>query len=272
MPNITVNQDLCIDCKACQKVCPGRAINKNEAGWYLKPLRCIKCGHCVAVCPTGAMDHSLCPLSGMPPLEQMPVLAPETAETFLRSRRSIRSFRGKNIPREVVLQLLNVARFAPTGNNSQKISYLVIDQAEQLQKFTEHIITWMEIQQAERRPGHQYFTLFTKVYRHTKDDMILRGAPCLILALAPDEPNQRAACATALAYLELYATCLGLGTCWLGLALRCLDDNYAPLLEMLHLPQGQIVQGAVIAGYSKYKYQRLPERSPLQVAFLEGQS
>lgn len=271
MLSITVNKDLCTDCGACQQVCPARAIHKKEGELTLRPLRCIKCGHCVAVCPKAALDHSACPLSEMPPIEKTPLLSPEQAEKFLRSRRSIRCFSKRKIPRETVLQLLEVVRQAPSGSNSQKLSYLVVDDEQMLHRLTEHVICWMEQQKAENKPGWQYYELFTKVYRHSGDDMIMRGAPCLVFALAPDEGNQRVNCATALAYLELYATSLGLGSCWLGLATRALDDGYQPLTEMLQIPQGLRAHGVVLLGYPKFKYHRLPNRKPLEVTFLEPQ-
>jgi nitroreductase len=72
----------------------------------------------------------------------------------------------------------------------------------------------------------------------------------------------------ALTYLELYATTLGLGSCWAGLFEICAFSGYKPLLELLNIPEGKEITGTVMVGYPQYKYQRLVDRNPLDVTWL----
>ncbi len=52
-----VDEDTCISCGACLKVCPVEAISfttKRKA--HIKPERCIGCGECATVCPVKAIS------------------------------------------------------------------------------------------------------------------------------------------------------------------------------------------------------------------------
>ncbi len=39
------------------------------------------------------------------------------------------------------------------------------------------------------------------------------------------------------------------------------------MLELLNIPKGKKITGAVMVEYSKYNYQRLVDRTPLEVSF-----
>jgi nitroreductase len=67
-----------------------------------------------------------------------------SALQFLRSRRSIRNYQQRVVPREKILRLLDSARFAPTACNSQGVSYQVVDNPETLCRITAITIDWAE--------------------------------------------------------------------------------------------------------------------------------
>jgi nitroreductase len=100
----------------------------------------------VAVCPHAALDHSDAPIANQVPLEEFPVLDADTAARFLRSRRSIRRYKAETVPQEKLLQLLDIARFAPTGGNTQGLSYLVVTDRDLMKKLTATVIDWLEEQ------------------------------------------------------------------------------------------------------------------------------
>jgi len=102
--------------------------------------------------------------------------------------------------------------------------------------------------------------------RETGKDVVLRDAPHLIIALSDAGFMQGPGNAHfSLAYAELFAPTLGVGTCWAGFFLRAVFDGYAPLLDLLNLPEGKAVAGALMAGFPRYKYPRLVGRNPLQI-------
>ena len=107
---IQVNQEKCIHCGLCADACPTEFITMVNQVPQATGLSCIACGHCVAVCPVEALDNLKAPLAQQFPLEKVPVLDAVTAATFLRARRSIRRYKQDAVPREKILQLLDIAR------------------------------------------------------------------------------------------------------------------------------------------------------------------
>lgn len=265
MTLITVDQEKCIKCGICAKECPTLVLAMGEKGpEAVLPEACLRCGHCVAVCPTAAIDNLKTPLAGQVDASQFPKLTAGEAERFLRSRRSIRSYKKTAVPRETLLKLVDIARFAPTASNMQGISYMIVDDRKILEEAIELVIQWLEKDDllAAR------FANYIKAYREDGHDTILRGAPHLVLTTAaPDFARGRENSVFSLAYLELYAPTLGLGSCWAGvleiLALR--EDS--PLLALFNIPPGKKITGAVMLGYPQYHYKRLVDRDPLEVAF-----
>ena len=127
MSLITVDNQRCIKCGRCAAVCP-RGLIRLEAEGPSETCEnaaelCVVCGHCVAVCPVTALDNSRTPLSSQPEISAAGAIGPALAAQFLRSRRSIRLYKKQPVPREKLLQLADIARFAPTGSNSQGVSY-----------------------------------------------------------------------------------------------------------------------------------------------------
>lgn len=269
MELIKVNQSLCVNCGICKKVCPSGVLSIGKDGPEVSnPEFCIACGQCVAVCPNSAIDNIKTPLSNQIYIKKFPVIDSETSEQFLRSRRSIRCYKDKQVSEEKLLKLLDVTRFAPTASNTQGISYIIILDKNILEKATEIVIEWMEGQL--ENPIHWSFSRHIKNYRENKIDTILRGAPHLILAAAPKNfKNGRENTISYFTYLELFATTLGLASCWAGLLEMCAFSNYPPLLELFNIPEDKVITGAVMVGYPKYKFKRLVDRNKLQVKFIK---
>jgi nitroreductase/Pyruvate/2-oxoacid:ferredoxin oxidoreductase delta subunit len=268
MSLLIVNKETCTRCNACIDVCPVSIIAMGEEVPQVTFDACIACGHCVAVCPTSAIDNTKAPLTKQKTLPSMPVINSETAELFLRSRRSVRSYKDQPVQREELTKLLDIARFAPTGGNSQGISYLVIDKKESLKDITEIAICYMEEEVAKNTPWAVFYSPVVKRYRTTKEDVILRDAPALIVAKGSTQ-NLMAKDSTrfTLEYVELYAPSMGLATCWAGFISLCVDSGYKPMLDYIKLPEGQSITGALMVGYSKHIYKRAVDRAPLDVSF-----
>jgi nitroreductase/Pyruvate/2-oxoacid:ferredoxin oxidoreductase delta subunit len=262
---IKVDLEKCTRCGLCAEVCPSSIIQVREQGpTLIWDKACIRCGHCVAICPQGAMDHTANPLTGQVDVSQLPNVDAATAERFLRSRRSIRSYKADAVPHRDILKVLEVARFAPSGGNSQGVSFLVLTDRVILKKITENVIEWLEEQIRQEVVWVKSYAGIVKIYRDTGYDIVLRGAPNLVLALYDSRnPIGRDNGRYALTYAELYAPSAGLGSCWAGFFEMAAFANYQPLLALLDLPAGQAIAGAIMMGVPKYRYQRLVDRNPL---------
>lgn len=260
-----ITNSSCVQCGICKESCPLGIIEMgNNAPKLIYPQACVRCGHCVAVCPQGALDHEKVPFHKQVSLDSFPILDPQTASRFLRSRRSIRSYKQEPVPKEMLLQLLDIARFAPSGGNSQGLSYMVVTKRELMERLTEVTVKWIEEQLDNDVAWVKPYANLVHIYRSTKRDVILRGAPHLIIAMAPNaltigRDNTR----YSLAYAELFAPTLGLGTCWAGLFEMCAFSVYPELYNLLEVEEGMIITGAIMAGYPRYTYHRLVDRNPL---------
>lgn len=270
METIKVDQASCVKCGMCVESCPVRILKMEANGpEIMDSTICIACGHCVSVCPYAALDHSNAPLSNQVAVGTFPVLDAETAERFLRSRRSIRKYKKVTVPQETLLKLLDIARFAPTGGNRQGLSYIIINNPEILKKITAATIDWLEEQIKSNVAWTKGYEEFVSVYRQTGYDLVLRDVPHLIVAIADKQFTQgHDNTRYSLEYVELYATALGLGTCWAGFMEMCAAANYQPMIELLKVPEDKAVTGAMMVGYPQYSYQRLVDRNPLEVTWL----
>ncbi|MGQ9750861.1 nitroreductase family protein [Desulfosoma sp.] len=270
MALIRVDQEKCHRDGTCARVCPVGilALDAQKGPTVRRGMAslCIGCGHCVAACPHGALDHVRAPQAAQRPLERFPVVDPETALLFLRARRSIRCYRPEPVPQPVLEKLLQAARYAPSGHNSQGLSFTVVASPEAMDAVRRLVVQWMRRLVDSGSPLAAQWHMQGIVHAHDKgQDPILRNAPHLIVASAPQSHQAaRVTSFLALEYVELYATSLGLGTCWAGYVQTCAMDQ-PDLGRLLELPEDHRITGCLMAGFPDVTYHRLPERNPLQV-------
>ena len=262
----TIDKDTCNKDGLCAAVCPAQIIRQDK-DQFPEPVEdaeeiCIQCGHCVAVCPKGSLSHKDMPLAHCPEIRDDLKISPEQTIQFLRNRRSIRVYKDKPVPRDLLSTLIDTARYAPTGHNSQCVEWMVIDDPNLLKELSGTAVEWM-------RWMTQHMADFAAImhmdrticrFEDTGEDVILRGAPALIVTHGHKENNfAPASCTIALAYLELAATGLGLGTCFAGY-LKAAENFFPPMKSVLSLPENHECMGALMVGYPKFKYTRLPAR------------
>ncbi|SMC20839.1 Nitroreductase [Desulfacinum hydrothermale DSM 13146] len=274
MALIKVDETKCDQDGACVRACPAGILTQQASGLpaVVRGMAqfCIACGHCTAVCPHGALDNVRAPLSTQTPLERFPVLDPETALTFLRSRRSIRCYKPEPVPRELMEKLLQAARYAPSGHNSQGLSFLVVEKPEHMKGVKERVARWMKaLVDSGSELAHKFHMPGILRAYEQGQDRILRDAPHLIVVTAAkDHAPARVTTFLALEYVELYATSLGLGTCWAGYVNTCAQMT-PDLAAFLGIPDDHVITGTMMVGYPDEIYHRLPERNPLDLRWLE---
>ncbi|MGA9444577.1 MAG: nitroreductase family protein, partial [Methyloceanibacter sp.] len=109
--------------------------------------------------------------------------------------------------------------------------------------------------------------LFTAAW-DSGQDQISRGAPCFIQAWAPkDERTAPQAATIALAYAQLAAHALGLGSSWSG-GINTAVQAYPPLTEVLRLPEGTVSYGTILLGYPAETFTQIPMRKAADVTWL----
>ena len=267
MSLFVVDPEKCKKDNICVEECPARIIVMKEKNAAPVPVRhaeeyCIQCGHCVAVCPYDAISHSAMIPDACPPVQKELLLSPAQVEHALRSRRSIRTYRKKPVERETITKLIDIARYAPSGHNSQPVRWHIIYDREVVSELAGHVADWMRSLLKE-----QYeFAVSLHMDRVVAGwdagmDPICRNAPHVIVTHAPkDDRAAPAACTIALSYLDLAAPSFGLGACWAGY-FNAAATMWSPMQEALGLPKGNTCFGSMMIGYPKYAYHRLPLRN-----------
>ncbi len=273
MSLLVVDQNKCDRDGMCIAVCPAEIIAFTDNGSFPSLIDggeelCIKCGHCVAVCPQGAMTHQAMKPADCPPLKQEWILKPAHVEHFLRSRRSIRKYKKAVVGKGILTKLIDIARFAPSGHNLQPVNWLVVYDAGEIRKLSDHVVDWMRhlIQEGSPLAAAMHLDRVVSAYEKGKD-RICRGAPHVIVTHAhKDERSAPAACTIALTFLDLATMSFGLGACWAGY-FNAAANFWPPMQKALNLPKGHISFGAMMIGYPKFQYKRLPLRNEPKITW-----
>jgi len=257
---ITIDAATCIGDGRCVETCPTRAFVLDDEGKAAKVppdlFRCLGCGHCVSVCPVNAIT-----LEG-DTSEQTPPAPEQLAEQvawLIKTRRSIRWFKPEPIPREALQRALDVARYAPTARNLQEVTWIAADDPGRLKKVADLTAAFLLESPATAPSAKSYFD---------GQDTVLRGAPTLLLAQAPEDnwlsPQD---CAAAVSYLEFMLHARGIGSCWSGYVIRAAQKVPA-LRALLGVKEGCQVFAGLLIGYSMEQFQRIPGRKPVRIDWL----
>ncbi len=265
MSLFTIDNEKCDNDGICATDCPAQIIEMSEQGPALMEGAeefCINCGHCVAVCPKGAFALATLSPDQCMPIQKELALNADHAEHFLRSRRSIRRYKDKAVPKDLFGKVLEVACSAPTGSNKQPVQWLIVDKIKDVEKIGAHVIDWMRYMVKTLPEMAQMMNMDAIVEQWDKgSDRICRNAPQLVFAYASDEFGSASAdCHTALTYLELALPGFGLGSCWAGYV-NYAAGQWPALAKELAFPEKHTCHGALMVGYPKIKYQRAPKRN-----------
>lgn len=181
---------------------------------------------------------------------------------FIKSRRSTRRFKEKIVHEEILHQVIEAGRYAPSGGNSQSTHFIVIQKKQVLDKLADlarEEFAKMEIQE------NTYKSLVNSINASKKGNYVFHyNCPVLIItANKKDYGNNIADCACALENMMLMANALDLGSVWIN-QLRWLNENPVILnvMKELGLEEDERVYGALALGYPDTQ-DGLPVRTPL---------
>lgn len=181
---------------------------------------------------------------------------------FIKSRRSTRRYKPKDISEEQLKQIVEAGRFAPSGGNCQSTHFIVVKNKEIMAELAK--LTQQEFARMEIAPG-LYKSIVNSINASKKGNYIFHyNAPVLIItASQKDYGNNIADCACALENMMLMANALDLGSCWIN-QLKWLNENPVILeyMKKLGMDESERVYGALAVGYPDTP-DGLPDREPL---------
>lgn len=255
MSKVTIDREACLKDGICVEACPFQLFRKGDDGIPVFDTECeqacMACGHCLAVCPSGAVTLNGVTADMCAPAGSAPKIAEAQVFDLFKSRRSIRTYKRRPVPREMLSRLLDMTRWAPTAKNVQPVQWIMFERPETVHELAGMVVDWYR--ETGDNPG-----LVTAWERGV--DMIHRNAPHLAVVHADAgviKPSEN--CVIAMTSLEVAATALGMGACWAGFFMNA-AKRHPPLVERLDLPRHHEVYGALMIGYPKYRYPRIPPR------------
>jgi nitroreductase/NAD-dependent dihydropyrimidine dehydrogenase PreA subunit len=274
MSVIKINSEKCKKDGICVAECPLGIIGQVDSDHAPELLpgtdeMCISCGHCVAVCPHGAMSHEKMSPEDCPPVKKDLLLSPEQVEYFIRARRSIRVYKDKAVDKDILLKLIELSMYAPSGHNSQAVDWRIVYDRDEVQRYTGMVIDWMRSLIEKKSPFVEqlHLDMIVKTWESGKDT-VSRNAPHLVIVHgAKADVTAVNACIIAMTYFEFAAPSFGLGGCWGGFFNTAINA-WKPLKEALGIPEDHSANGMMMIGYPEFKYHRLPLRNDPRVKIL----
>jgi nitroreductase len=205
-------------------------------------------------------------------------------------RRSVRRYKDRPVPREVLQRVVEAVRWAPTASGRNITCVIVIDEPELLKEFSKHVYAlYDKVEKAlgnpiarfvmTRRAGKRNVeTLkrhvmpgmrwYKRWYEEGRSDEILRDCPVVMLVHAPLlEPSADESCVIATWHAVLMAETLGLGTCFNGM-IPPACNKIPELRKMLQLPDDHEVFTSLTIGYPKYPFKKTIRRQLGEVRYL----
>jgi nitroreductase/NAD-dependent dihydropyrimidine dehydrogenase PreA subunit len=272
MGKIAIDLQKCISCGECFTVCPSIFLCEEGKIRIVDEEHCTLCGHCLAICPVGAIDHADLEKNEFLELPEDFKMSPDTLSIFLRSRRSCRVFSEREVRREALERLIDIARYAPTGHNSQNFKFLVIQKRELIHDLAKRTaIFYGNLHKMLSAPGVSLppwlqshmrgFRLNWEYYQKGKD-RIFRNAPAVIIVHAPAENTSSAQnCHLAMAHIMIQAQAMGLGTCIIGYFLTAAERDPS-IIKELDIPENDKIFTCCTVGYPALAFRRLVQRKP----------
>lgn len=149
---------------------------------------------------------------------------------LLKSRRSVRIYQDKPVPHDLLLQILEAGRWAPTGANLQPWHFIVVTDPETRKEIGKVArFFFIKSSHVEKAPVVLVLGFDTQKGKYGRYDATLAGGNMMTMA-----------------------TSLGLGTCWIG------AFEEPRVKEILEIPKNIDVIALITLGYPGEKSEAPP--------------
>lgn len=294
--SIIIDKNRCNGCGICAKVCPARAFTIVAEKAELSGSCTFACDHCAAACPQTAVTVEFKEKEpfeftsfSAEPAENRTHISPASLVDMMRSRRSCRNYQERAIEREIFEDLVKIGITAPSGTNSQKWTFSIIDSRERLLDFGETIAAYYKrlnrlaefswLRKLLKLCGQPELDIYYREYYDSikeaimqwdeeKDDRLFHGAQAVILVGAEPGascPHDNALLATQ--NILLGAETMGLGSCLIGFAVEALRRD-RKIKESLKIPTNETIYAVIALGYPATSFQRPAGRRKVPIRWI----
>ena len=296
MERIIIDETKCTGCGICVEICPYRAILINEGRAKYVLGDCFLCGHCQAVCLENAVEVvGLETVLGLATLEErLDVIQPGTSDgaelvALMRSRRSCRRYKNKDVSLDLLSDLVKIGTTAPSGTNSQSWGFVILPTREDVLQLG--AMTASYYRKLNKMAGNILLRGIVKVtggdslgnyYRNYYDsvaealrewdregrDRLFHGAPAAILVTGKKDascPAEDALLASQNILLAAHA--MGLGSCLIGFVVEAMRRD-KKIKKKMTLLEDEEIYSVIALGYPAVTYHRLAQRNVIEPRIL----
>ena len=145
---------------------------------------------------------------------------------LIRTRRTIRKYQDRKVPREIIEKIIEAGRWAPSAHNLQPWEFVAVDNKDKIGKIAEML----------DKKANELFSGFNIVMRDTANN--LRKTDLILLVYADRTISKRfnklgppyseigniyeiQSVANAIQNIQLYSHSVNLGMAWYGMPLFC---------------------------------------------------
>jgi nitroreductase len=146
---------------------------------------------------------------------------------LIKSRRTIRKYRQQKIDMDILIDLVDCGRLAPSAANRQPLEYFIVQKDELLEPVFS-TLSWAGYIAPEGTP---------------REGEKPAAYIVVLLKQENDRPSAKHDAGAAIENISLAAWSYGIGSCWIGSVKR------KELAQILNIPEDYVIDSVVALGY-----------------------
>ncbi len=180
----------------------------------------------------------------------------------IRSRRSVRSYADKPLPREVLAQVLEAGNLAPSGMNTQGWRFVVVESAGARKRLADLALPRYQKWLAQ---ASESFRERRKAVDAQSADPVYYSAPAAIFVIGSGM-TAPLDCPMVCQNMMLAARSLGIGSCWVYMGQLIMDDP--EIQKLFCMKEEEKVYGPIVLGYPNGDFPPAPAKKQAVVKWL----
>jgi len=177
----------------------------------------------------------------------------------INNRMSIRSYKPKPIPRDIINTIIEAGNQAPSSGREEEGSmeflfqpwrFVVVEDPEFKQTLVQTTLPfWKNMIESLKEIHPEIYEIVMMQYEAMPEpkDMVYYSAPVILFVIGP--AGDKVSCALACENIMIAATSLGLGSCYVGFG--AMVTGNADVVQALELKDDERIYGPIVLGYPK---------------------